>query len=285
MSETKSRLLHLRGKKFAWGQRTYLMGIINATPDSFSGDGLNCDAGAAVERAHRFAHAGCDIIDIGGESTRPGHTAVPDVEEQRRVLPVLKAVRAAVDMPLSVDTFKPSVAARALDAGADMINCIWGAVPGIVRAVALHAAPLVIMHNRPAADYAGDCVAEVTRWLRDACARAAAQGIASERMIADPGIGFGKTASHNIEILSRLKEIADALPYPLLVGTSRKSFIAKITGDAASERIFGTAATVALAIAAGADIVRIHDVAQMREVAAVADAISRSSRQASVMPA
>jgi len=268
--------LVIRGATFAWGSRTYLMGIINATPDSFSGDGLHNDAGAAAERALSFVAAGCHVLDIGGESTRPGHVPVDEAEELRRVVPVIRAVRSAVAAPISIDTFKPAVARAALDAGADIINCVWGAIPGISDAAAESRAPLIVMHNRAAPDYTGDVVAEVIASLERSARDAQAFGVPAHHIIVDPGMGFGKTAAHNIQILRRLRELTSALPYAVLVGTSRKSFIGHLTGLPVERRAFGTAASVALAIAAGADIVRVHDVAEMSTVAAVADAIVRS---------
>jgi dihydropteroate synthase len=251
------------------------MGIINATPDSFSGDGTGGDVNAAVRLAMNFVDAGVDFIDIGGESTRPGHVPISEQEELHRVIPAVAAVRAAVDIPISIDTFKPVVAVEALAAGADMINCVWGAIPGIVELAARARVPLIVMHNRVNTDYERDCVTEViesldlaSRYVRDA-------GVPPEHIIVDPGIGFGKTVDHNVQILSRLREFVHALPYPLLVGLSRKSFIGKITGRAVEDRAFGTAAAVALAIAGGADIVRVHDVADMRDVVDVADALTR----------
>ena len=268
--------IEIRGHRFAWGDRTYLMGIINATPDSFSGDGLHPDVGAARARGLEFAESGADIIDIGGESTRPGHEPVDEQAEADRVIPVVEALRASVDLPLSIDTFKPAVARAALAAGADIVNCVWGAVPGIVAAVAAARALLVIMHNRASAEYSGDVVADVIASLQRSVREATAAGVAPESIIVDPGIGFGKTAAHNIEILKRLREFSAQLPHPLLVGTSKKSFIGALTGLAVGERSYGTAASVALAVAGGADIVRVHDVRDMSAVVRVADAIVRN---------
>ncbi len=267
--------LAIRHHRFDWGARTYVMGIINVTPDSFSGDGIFRDTNAAVAKAAEFVEAGVDIIDIGGESTRPGHQPVSDLEEMQRVIPAVAAVRAAVDIPISIDTFKPAVAVEAMAAGADIINCVWGAIPGIIELAARSNVPIVIMHNRVSADYDGDCVGEVIASLELAARYARECGVASERIIVDPGIGFGKTPDHNVQILSRLDEFVNRLPYPLLVGLSRKSFIGKITGLPVEERTFGTAAAVALAVAAGTDIVRVHDVREMRGVVDVADAICR----------
>lgn len=269
--------LKVRGSTFAWGERTFVMGIINATPDSFSGDGIGGDTAVAAERARAFAAAGCHVLDIGGESTRPGHTPVSESEELHRVMPVLEAVRAAVDTPISIDTFKPAVARAALDAGADIVNCVWGAPPAIADIAARASAPLIVMHNRAAPDYDGDVVDIVIESLARSARDAVDAGIPAERIIVDPGIGFGKTAAHNLLILARLDEIAARLPFPLLVGTSRKSFIGALTGQPVEHRAFGTAASVALAIAGGADIVRVHDVAAMMATVAVADAIVRRS--------
>jgi dihydropteroate synthase len=276
------RPLTLRGTTFVWGSRTFVMGIVNATPDSFSGDGIADDASAAVRLAESFVAAGADIIDVGGESTRPGHQPVSEHEEAARVLPAIEAIRGAVDVPISIDTFKPAIAARALELGADMVNCVWGAMPGIAAAAARAHAPLVIMHNRAAPDYRDDVVLEVIASLARSAEEAQASGIARDHIIVDPGIGFGKTPEHNIAIMRRLDEFADALPYPLLIGTSRKSFIGKITGLPVERRVFGTAASVALAIFKGADIVRVHDVADMVPVVQVADALSRGAHQNAV---
>jgi dihydropteroate synthase len=267
--------LLVRDYAFEWGSRTFVMGIINTTPDSFSGDGIGHDAERAARNAVDFVAAGADIIDIGGESTRPGHQPVSEEEELRRVIPAIAAVRKAVDIPLSVDTFKPAVAFEAVAAGADIINCVWGAIPGIVELAARSSVPLIVMHNRVNSEYDGDCVSEVISSLELAARYARDAGLSQEHVIVDPGIGFGKTPDHNVQIIARLREFVERLPYPLLVGLSRKSFIGKITGEPVEERAFGTAAALALAVAGGADIVRVHDVAQMNSVVQVADAIVR----------
>jgi dihydropteroate synthase len=267
--------LRIRDYSFDWGARTYLMGIINVTPDSFSGDGLGSDPEGAAVKAIQFERAGVDFIDVGGESTRPGHEPVAESEELRRVIPAVAAIRRALDLPMSIDTFKPAVAVEALSAGADLINCVWGAIPGIVELAARSGVPLVVMHNRVNAEYDGDCVEEVVGSLELASRYARESGVDASKIIVDPGIGFGKTADQNVQILSRLGEFKRRLPHPLLVGVSRKSFIGKITGLDVEERAFGTAAAVALSIAAGADIVRVHDVEAMRSVVDVADAVCR----------
>jgi dihydropteroate synthase len=200
---------------------------------------------------------------------------VSEAEELERVLPPLTAIRARLDLPISIDTFKPAVAVQALAAGADLINCVWGAVPGIVDLAAGSGVPLILMHNRANAEYAGDCTSAVISSLGQAAHYAIERGLAAENIIIDPGIGFGKTADHNVEILGRLDEFTRALQFPLLIGLSRKSFIGKITGLDVTQRIFGTASALALAIAGGADIVRVHDVKEMKAVVEVADAICR----------
>jgi len=272
----------IRGREFVWGTRTFVMGIINVTPDSFSGDGLSGDVDAAVKKARSFAAAGADIIDVGGESTRPGHEPVREEEEAARVIPALAAIRAAVGLPISIDTFKPAIASAAIAAGADIVNCVWGAVPGIVDVAARAGVPLVVMHNRNSTDYEGDCVDEIIQSLGRSAEETRQAGMA--RVIIDPGIGFGKTADQNIEVLGRLGEFVERLPYPLLIGTSRKSFIGKITGSPVEERAFGTAASIALAIASGADIVRIHDVEKLMATVDVADAICRVGSARNVRP-
>ena len=269
--------LRIRDRLFDWGARTFMMGIINVTPDSFSGDGIDDDIASVAEQALEFEKAGADIIDIGGESTRPGHVPVAEDEELRRVVPAVAAVRKANSgIPISIDTFKPRVAIEALEAGADIMNCVWGALPAIIAVAADSDAPIVIMHNRTNAEYHRDCVDEVIESLTLATKQATDGGVGARNIIVDPGIGFGKTADHNVEILSRLDEFTEQLRYPLLVGVSRKSFIGKITGLPVTERVFGTAAAVALSIAGGADIVRVHDVKVMRAVVDVADAICRT---------
>lgn len=255
------------------------MGIVNATPDSFSGDGRP-DAESAVQRALEQLGAGADIVDIGAESTRPGSRPIDATLEAERLLPVVRGVRArAPDALISVDTFKAAVFRDAFAAGGDMLNSVWGLDDELLRAAVVCRSPIVIMHNKRVAIYERDVVDEVLAYL-DACARRATEaGIAPDRIILDPGIGFGKTPDHNIAVLGGLARIV-ALGFPTLVGTSRKSTIGKLTGRDVRERTYGTAATVALAVAAGIDIVRVHDTAEMRDVVAVADAIVRGWRPA-----
>jgi dihydropteroate synthase len=271
--------LDIRGRTFTWGARTYLMGIVNVTPDSFSGDGLlaaDDPVARAVEQARAMAAAGADLIDIGGESTRPGHEAVDEAEELRRVVPVVRAVREALpDVPISVDTTKTRVAQAALDGGADIVNDIWGVRPeqDLLRLVAERRVPFVLMHNRSEPRYR-DVIAEVLEDLERAIESAVAEGIEERQIIVDPGIGFGKTAEQNLMVLHDLARLR-VLGRPILLGTSRKSMIGKILDLPVDERLEGTLATTALAVAAGADIVRVHDVEPNRRVALVSDAIVR----------
>lgn len=266
----------IRGRTFAWGTRTYIMGIINATPDSFSGDGIGENPQAAAALATRFQAQGADIIDLGAESSRPGAEELPPAEELRRLLPCLRAVRAATDLPLSVDTYHPTVAEAALATGADCINDIWGLRrdPDMAAIVSRAGAHLIAMHNqrgRPVHDVATDISAGFEATL----AIAAQARIPPERIILDPGFGFGWTPEQNLEILRRLPELWK-YQLPLLIGTSRKSTIGYILDAPVTERLEGTAATIAFGIAAGADIVRVHDVRAMVRVARVTDAIARA---------
>ena len=268
------------GRRFEWGSRTFVMGVINVTPDSFSGDGIGTDAARAAEMARAFAGWGCDIVDIGGESTRPRMTygdAAPtaEAEEMGRVLPAVEAVAGAVDLPVSIDTYKARVARAAIGAGASMINDVWalGRDPEMAGVAVEAGVPVVLMHNQEHTRYR-DLVPDVIARLADLRDGAVRAGLAPERVILDPGMGFGKTAAQNLELLGRLDEL-QALGSPLLVGTSRKSTIGAVLGLGPAERVEGTGATVALSIAAGADIVRVHDVREMVRVARMSDAVIR----------
>ena len=256
-----------------WGKRTYIMGIVNVTPDSFSGDGLGYDVEAALEEAFRFQAEGADIIDVGGESTRPGSTPVDVSEENRRVIPVIRRLASVLNVPISVDTYKPEVAVEALAAGASMLNDVWGLKhdSSLAALAAREGVPIVLMHNQRGTTYS-DLVPDVLESLRASMGRALEAGVPVENVIVDPGIGFGKTPEHNLEVLRRLEEFK-GLGRPLLVGTSRKSTIGLVLDLPVEERLEGTAATVALAIAKGADIVRVHDVRAMARVARMADAV------------
>lgn len=276
-------------RTFAWGERTYVMGIVNVSPDSFSGDGL-ASVEAAVAQARRFADEGADILDIGGQSTRPGANKseagfdeIPPDEEIARVVPAIQAIRIALpDMPISVDTYKSEVARAALDAGAHMLNDIFGfrRDTELASIAAGARVPVCVMHNQRNRAASGDVIADVAAGLRASIQIAEAAGLSPDMIIADPGFGFGWQPHENIEMLERLSALR-ALGLPLLVGTSRKSTIGTVLGGAPVEdRLFGTAATVALAIAHAADIVRVHDVREMKQVAMMSDAIVRGWRAA-----
>lgn len=268
------------GRRFGWGERTYVMGVINVTPDSFSHDGLGADVDAAVRRAVLFQEDGADIIDVGGESTRPpgiygDSRPVPTDEELSRVLPAIEAIKREVDLPVSVDTYKASVARAAIDAGAAVINDVWALRrdPDMVSVASDTGTTVVLMHNQVGTEY-GDLVPDVIDGLKSRVDAAVRGGVHAGNIIIDPGMGFGKTARHNLEILRRLDEF-DALGLPLLVGMSRKSTIGYVLGLPINDRVEGTAATVALSIAGGADIVRVHDVREMVRVARMTDAVVR----------
>jgi dihydropteroate synthase len=261
------------------------MGIVNVTPDSFSGDGLLATVAGhrgvaleiAVVQARRIADEGADIIDVGGESTRPGHEPVSEEEELARVIPAVAAIHAALPiLPISVDTAKPAVAAAAIDAGAVLLNDIWGVSPddAMARLAAARGVPLILMHNRAMAVYL-DLVAEVLADLRAALDRAMAAGVPRENLIVDPGFGFGKTPEHNLLVLRDLSALR-ALGQPILLGTSRKSTLGFVLGGVPPEdRLEATLATTALGIAAGADIVRVHDVRANVSAARISDAVIR----------
>jgi dihydropteroate synthase len=281
---TQRRSLALGPKRFVWGARTYIMGVINVSPDSFSGDGL-ASPDDALAQARRFVGDGADILDIGGQSTRPGPVKtdagfdeITPEEEIARVVPAVERIRAALPAtPISVDTYKPAVARAALAAGAHVLNDIYGfrRDPELAAIAAAAGVPVVLMHNQRGRPPADDPIAAIREGLRASVTIAERAGIPRERIIVDPGFGFGWRPEENLEVLRRLSELRD-LGLPLLVGTSRKSTIGLVLGDApVHERAFGTAATVALAIAGGADIVRVHDVREMAQVARVADAIVR----------
>ncbi len=271
--------LELRSRRFDWGSRSYIMGIVNATPDSFSGDGLT-DPNELAAHAERLWLAGADLLDIGGESTRPGHRPVDETVELERVVPAIQAIRLRCPLaPISIDTYKPGVARAACAAGADAINSVWGAPDELLDVAAEFAVPIVAMHNQVGTQYAGDVVDGVIAFLLDCAERALARGIARERIWLDPGIGFGKTADHNIAVLQNVSRIV-ALGYPTLIGWSRKSTIGKLTGEDAHLRLFGTTAANVLAVAGGVDVVRVHDVAAASQALRVADATVRDWRPA-----
>ena len=305
MSEMKSPAMTINNRLFTWGSRTYLMGILNVTPDSFSGDGLMVlreeeappnvltseMLAATLEQARRFVAAGADILDVGGESTRPGSQAICLEEEMARVLPVVKAITAELDVLVSIDTYKAAIGEAALQAGACIVNDVWGfkVDPTLAEVAARHKVPVILMHNRSSWAHAeikerlggryigipyDDLLEDVRRELLESVEIAHAAGIPDERIILDPGIGFGKSVEQNLELVDRLGEIR-ALGYPVLLGPSRKSFIGYILDLPPDQRVEGTAAAVAVGIARGADIIRAHDVEAMGRVARMTDAIVR----------
>lgn len=279
---THPKPITIGGREFVWGARTYVMGIVNVTPDSFSGDGLALDVEAAVAQAARMVDDGADIIDVGGESTRPGFAEVDAEEEARRVLPVIERLARELDIPVSVDTYKASVAKLAIDAGATLVNDVHGFLrePGIARVAAEAGVPAVAMYyhrGRPFIDTIGNIMAG----LQESFAVAREQGLAYERIIIDPGFNFGWKDEQALEMLRRLGELR-VLDRPILIGTSRKSTIGNVLGLPVEERLEGTSATVAISIANGADIVRVHDVKEMARVARMTDAIVRPPGRAPV---
>ena len=293
----KSPSLQIGNHIFNWGSRTYVMGILNVTPDSFSGDGIIAKGDAvqfATEQARDFLSNGADILDVGGESTRPGSQPVDAEEEMQRVLPVIEAiVKKFPDVLISIDTYKAKVAEAAFKAGAHILNDVWGlrADPELANVAAKYKVPVILMHNRsnPASvevrqqlgnAYLGstyeNLMEDVKRELLVSVELAVKAGIEESHIILDPGIGFGKTREHNLELINRLDEIC-ALGYPILLGPSRKSFIGFTLDLPPDQRVEGTAATIAVGIARGADIIRVHDVKEMTRVAKMTDAIVRAS--------
>lgn len=285
----KSQLAPTRcgGVEFRWGERTYVMGILNLSPDSFSGDGLGGDIEAALSQARHLASEGADVIDVGGESTRPGSQPISVDEEIRRVVPVIERLASELSIPLSIDSYKSEVARRALEAGAKMLNDQWGLKhdPRLAELAAEWGVPLILMSNqrdkggydaqlkRDTAGYK-DVMAEITSSLKKSMELAVKSGVPPENIILDPGIGFGKTWQYDLEIIQRLGELR-GLGRPILVGPSRKSLIGRVLELPVHDRLEGTAAVVAIAIAHGADMVRVHDVRQIVRVCRMSDAIIR----------
>lgn len=288
MNRRKKFRLKLPSRALVLGERTLLMGVLNVTPDSFSDGGKYAQPELAIKHALAMEQAGADILDIGGESTRPGSEETSASQELDRILPVLEGLRGRLKIPVSVDTRRSTVAELALRAGAEIINDVSGLKNDarIAGIAAKYGVPLILMHMRgePATmqrgPFARDVIKDVTRGLRESAAKARKAGVAKSQIILDPGIGFGKSHSQNYELLQKLSQLA-ALGYPLLVGTSRKGFLgATLARDgkpaAPEERIWGTAVTVTASILGGAHIVRVHDVAEMAQVARVADCVANS---------
>jgi dihydropteroate synthase len=281
MFRRKKFKLQLPSRTLVLGERTLLMGVLNVTPDSFSDGGLYFDADAAVARALEIERAGADILDVGGESTRPGSEGIPAEEELRRVMPVLEKLQGKLRIPISIDTAKEEVAEAAAGAGAEILNDVTALRQDrrIAEVARRRKLPLILMHMRGQPrtmqknPFARDVLRDVANGLRKAVAVARRAGVRKSQIILDPGMGFGKSFAQNYELLARLPELA-RLGFPILIGTSRKSFIGNALGGVPKgERIWGTAATVTASILQGAHIVRVHDVAEMVQVARVTDAI------------
>jgi dihydropteroate synthase len=294
LNSIKSKALEIGERSFVWGERTYVMGILNITADSFSGDGLlgrGNTMEAALEQARSFVASGADILDVGGESTRPGAEPITAEEEMERVVPLVRALAEELDALISIDTYKARIAEAALEAGAKIVNDVWGLKvdPDLGKVAASHHAPVILMHNRSSwanaeikerlgGRYVGmaydDLLEDIRRELLESVDLAHKAGVPDEHIILDPGIGFGKTVEQNLELIDRLEEIRN-IGYPVLLGPSRKSFIGYTLDLPPDQRLEGTAAAVAVGIARGADIVRVHDLEFMRRVARMTDAIVR----------
>ena len=285
--------LKVNGFTFDWGSRTYVMGILNLTPDSFSGDGLaEFGLETSIKQARDYIEAGVDILDVGGESTRPGADPVSAQEEMDRVLPLIEILAGEFETLISIDTYKAEVAREAIRIGADLVNDVWGfqADPGLAAVTASAGVPVILMHNRSNPNNAAileqlggryigveydNLIQDVKKELMESVALAHEAGIPDEKIILDPGIGFGKTVEQNLEVLNRLGDIR-SLGFPVLLGPSRKSFIGYTLDLPPDDRIEGTAAAVSVGIVRGADIIRVHDAAEMIRIARMTDAIVRS---------
>ncbi len=268
--------IHFQDFTLNIGAKTYVMGILNVTPDSFSDGGKFNEVQAGVEHALEMVAEGADIIDIGGESTRPGSDEVGCEEEIARVVPVIRAIREKVNVPISIDTYKAEVAHEALKAGANMVNDVWGLQrePEIAKVAAEAGAPVIAMHNQIGTDYNEDIIESMIAFFEKSIQIALDAGVPKEHIILDPGIGFGKTSEQNVEVMGRLSEL-HVLGYPILLGTSRKSMIGKILDLPPSERVEGTVATSVVGVMEGMEIIRVHDIKENLRVVKVADAIVR----------
>ncbi len=278
LEPTKNRVLKCRNTELKLGERTLVMGILNLTPDSFSDGGRYYSIESAIAQAKRMIEEGVDILDIGAESTRPQHEVVGAEEEWRRIEPVLKNLLEHVTIPISIDTYKASVAAKALEVGAHMINDIWGLQkdPDMARVVGEYQVPVIVMHNQAGTNY-HHLMGDMLTFLRKSIELAEAHGLSGDQIIVDPGIGFGKTTEQNLEVMARLAEFR-TLGHPVLLGTSRKSMIGKTLNLTVDERLEGTLATSVLGVAAGVDIIRVHDVLANCRAVQMADAIVRGQR-------
>lgn len=262
---------------FEYGKKTYIMGILNVTPDSFSDGGDFTNVEIAVKHAKDMIKEGADIIDLGGESTRPGHKFVSSEEEIKRIVPVIKELKKEIKVPISVDTYKSEVAEEALKLGVEMINDVWGLTydENMAKVIGKYDASVCIMHNQNKTEYEKDIMESIKEFLQNSIDKALEAGIKKENIVLDPGIGFGKTFEQNVEVLRRMEELRD-LGYPILLGTSRKSVLGHIVQGEPKDRLEATVATTVLGIRDGIDIVRVHDVKENLQAAMVADKIYRS---------
>jgi len=270
-----TEMMRIGIKDFKIGERTYIMGILNVTPDSFSDGGRFDNIGLAMERVKVMIDEGADIIDVGGESTRPGHMIISDEEEISRVVPVIKAIKERFDVPVSVDTYKGKVAEAALEAGADLINDIWGFKhdPYVAEVTAKYGAVCCLMHNRDNKEYK-NLIEDMINDLQESVDIALKAGVKAEKIIIDPGVGFAKTVEDNLNVINNLEKFR-IMGYPVLLGTSRKSTIGAVLNLPVDQRVEGTMATTAIGIAKGCDFVRVHDVLENKRVSVMADAIIR----------
>ena len=261
---------------FEYGKKTYIMGILNVTPDSFSDGGSYTNIELAVKHAKEMIEEGADIIDVGGESTRPGHKFVSDEEEINRVTPIIKILKNEIHVPISIDTYKSQVAEEVLKLGVDMVNDVWGLTydEDMANVIGKYDASVCIMHNQEGTDYEKDIIESIKDFLQNSIDRALKAGVKKDKIVLDPGIGFGKTFEQNLEVLRRLNEL-ETLGYPILLGTSRKSVLGNIVGCEPKERVEATVATTVCGIRDGVDIVRVHDVKENLQAAKIADKLYR----------
>jgi dihydropteroate synthase len=267
--------MKIGNKDFELGKRTYIMGILNVTPDSFSDGGKFNDIDKAVEHAREMIDAGADILDIGGESTRPSYTPLGEEEEIRRVVPIIEAIASEFDVPISIDTYKAGVAELAIKSGASLINDVWGFKKDInmAKVAAKYNVPCCLMHNRQNENY-NNLIEDIIEDLKESIKIATEVGVKTENIILDPGIGFAKTYEENLETMKKLEDICN-MGYPVLLGTSRKSIIGNTLNLPANERVEGTVATTVIGIMKGCDFVRVHDVLENKRAAMMTDAIIR----------
>lgn len=273
---SKVRRIEFQGRELVLGRKTLIMGILNMTPDSFSDGGDFLSVGKAMDHARQMILDGADILDIGGESSRPGHTRITEEEELRRVIPIIRRIREESDILISLDTIRSRVAEAGIQAGANIINDIWGLQldTDMVKVAKKYDAPVIVMHNQEGTQYPEDMVQTMVGFFRKSIDIAKENGLRTDLLILDPGFGFGKTADQNLALLSRIHELR-VLDYPVLLGTSRKSMIGKVLDLPPKERMEGTLATTVLGIVQGVDIVRVHDVRENARAAAMTDAVVR----------